>query len=188
MLVPAGLLLVAGANAHLVYVAVQSQPDCVAHLKSAAKMAGYRAASQRAEEVTMGETDKSYWLLSETSSIGETRDPRLDRHLPFWKGCAGSRQAGAIFGPVPLPAWHTACCVFLLSVCLRVDAGRFRARLHPVSRPGRVHDRGAVPGHRPLREKPGDRGGEAGEPSARCSWCAPGPARKSSSRACCFVC
>jgi hypothetical protein len=28
-----GLLLLAGANAHLVYVAVTSQPDCVAHLR-----------------------------------------------------------------------------------------------------------------------------------------------------------
>jgi hypothetical protein len=32
--VAAGLLLVASANAHLIYVAVTSQPDCVAHLKS----------------------------------------------------------------------------------------------------------------------------------------------------------
>jgi hypothetical protein len=31
--VAAGLLLVIGANAHLVYVAVTSQPDCVAHLR-----------------------------------------------------------------------------------------------------------------------------------------------------------
>lgn len=29
----AGTLLVLLANAHLVYVSVQSQPDCVAHLK-----------------------------------------------------------------------------------------------------------------------------------------------------------
>ncbi len=34
----------------------------------------------------MGETDKSYWLLSETSGIGETRDPRLQRHLPLLEG------------------------------------------------------------------------------------------------------
>jgi hypothetical protein len=33
LVVAAGLLLVAGANAHLIYVAVTSQPDCVAHLK-----------------------------------------------------------------------------------------------------------------------------------------------------------
>jgi len=31
--VAAGLLLVIGANAHLVYVAVTSQPDCVVHLR-----------------------------------------------------------------------------------------------------------------------------------------------------------
>jgi hypothetical protein len=31
--VAAGLLLVIGANAHLVYVAVKSQPECVAHLR-----------------------------------------------------------------------------------------------------------------------------------------------------------
>lgn len=29
----AGLVLVIGANAHLVYVAVKSQPDCVAHAR-----------------------------------------------------------------------------------------------------------------------------------------------------------
>jgi hypothetical protein len=43
LLVPAGLLLFAGANAHLVYVAFQSQPDCVEHLKAAGD--GYRAAN-----------------------------------------------------------------------------------------------------------------------------------------------
>ena len=43
VLVPAGLLLFAGANAHLVYVAFQSQPECVAHLKDA-RDGGYRAA------------------------------------------------------------------------------------------------------------------------------------------------
>jgi hypothetical protein len=39
------LLVVAAANAHLVYVAVESQPDCVAHLKEAGSRAGeFRAA------------------------------------------------------------------------------------------------------------------------------------------------
>jgi hypothetical protein len=33
LLVAAGIALVAAANGHLVYVAVTSQPDCVAHLK-----------------------------------------------------------------------------------------------------------------------------------------------------------
>ncbi|NGN42703.1 hypothetical protein G6N74_16660 [Mesorhizobium sp. CGMCC 1.15528] len=44
LLVPAGLLLVAAANAHLVYVAVTSQPDCVPHLKEAGTDGSYRAA------------------------------------------------------------------------------------------------------------------------------------------------
>ncbi|PTM41605.1 DUF2189 domain-containing protein [Bosea sp. 124] len=34
----------------------------------------------------MGETDKSYWLLSETSGVGETHDPRLQRNLPIFEG------------------------------------------------------------------------------------------------------
>ncbi len=33
ILVAAGLALVIGANAHLVYVAVTSQPDCVDHVR-----------------------------------------------------------------------------------------------------------------------------------------------------------
>lgn len=44
LLVPAGLLLVAAANAHLVYVAVRSQPECVSHLKEAGTGGSYRAA------------------------------------------------------------------------------------------------------------------------------------------------
>ncbi len=44
VLVPAGLLIFAGANAHLVYVAFQSQPECVEHLKSDNGDGGYRAA------------------------------------------------------------------------------------------------------------------------------------------------
>ena len=44
LLVPAGLLLFIGANAQLVYVAFQSQPDCVAHVKAAGEGTGYRAA------------------------------------------------------------------------------------------------------------------------------------------------
>lgn len=43
----AGLLLLAGANAHLVYVAVTSQPDCVTHVRqgeTGTAAAGYSAA------------------------------------------------------------------------------------------------------------------------------------------------
>lgn len=44
VLVPAGLLLFAGANAHLVYVAFKSQPDCVTHAKDPGEGNGYLAA------------------------------------------------------------------------------------------------------------------------------------------------
>lgn len=46
VLIAAGLAIggVLAANFHLLYVAFQSQPDCVAHLKSAGGDGGYRAA------------------------------------------------------------------------------------------------------------------------------------------------
>lgn len=45
VLVPMALLIFAGANAHLVYVAFGSQPECVAHLKDAGTAnGGFRAA------------------------------------------------------------------------------------------------------------------------------------------------
>jgi hypothetical protein len=37
-------LVVAGANAHLLYVAFQSQPECVSHSKAAGDGHGFRAA------------------------------------------------------------------------------------------------------------------------------------------------
>ncbi|MGO4676830.1 hypothetical protein AB4Z40_28430 [Bosea sp. 2YAB26] len=40
----AGAALVAFANAHLVYVAIGSQPDCVPHAKSAGEAGTFRAA------------------------------------------------------------------------------------------------------------------------------------------------
>lgn len=45
LFVGAVVIVFAGANAHLVYVAVTSQPGCVAHLKEAQQGTGrYRAA------------------------------------------------------------------------------------------------------------------------------------------------
>jgi hypothetical protein len=45
ILTAAAMALFVGANAHLVYVAVSSQPDCVTHLKEKSGTAGgYRAA------------------------------------------------------------------------------------------------------------------------------------------------
>lgn len=43
-LLVAGIALVAFANAHLVYVAIGSQPDCVPHAKTAGEAGTFRAA------------------------------------------------------------------------------------------------------------------------------------------------
>ncbi|GAU85615.1 hypothetical protein [Bosea sp. BIWAKO-01] len=43
-LLVAGVALVAVANAHLVFVAIGSQPDCVPHAKSAGEAGMFRAA------------------------------------------------------------------------------------------------------------------------------------------------
>lgn len=46
--VAAGLLLLLGANWHLVYVAFTSQPDCVAHLKQGESRPGGFSAARSA--------------------------------------------------------------------------------------------------------------------------------------------
>ncbi len=44
LLVGVGVLVLVAANANLVYVALASQPDCVAHLKTQGHDGTYRAA------------------------------------------------------------------------------------------------------------------------------------------------
>jgi hypothetical protein len=44
VLIPAGLLVV-GANAHLLIVAIRSHPGCLEHVKVAGEGNGYRAAA-----------------------------------------------------------------------------------------------------------------------------------------------
>lgn len=44
LLVSVSLLVFAGANAHLVYVAFHSQSGCVAHVKETGSSGSYRAA------------------------------------------------------------------------------------------------------------------------------------------------
>lgn len=44
LLVSAGVLIFLAANTHLVYVAFQSQPNCVAHSRDAGDGHGFRAA------------------------------------------------------------------------------------------------------------------------------------------------
>ncbi|TPJ54962.1 hypothetical protein FJ426_07250 [Mesorhizobium sp. B2-6-4] len=46
LLIPAAALLFCGANAHLIYVAFASQPECVSHLKAPDPSTGrFRAAN-----------------------------------------------------------------------------------------------------------------------------------------------
>lgn len=64
----------------------------------------------------MGETDKSYWLLSETSGIGETRDPRFQRNLPLFEGLRWLAAGWRDFWTRPGSSIAYGIGVFVLSV------------------------------------------------------------------------
>jgi uncharacterized membrane protein len=64
----------------------------------------------------MGEADKSYWLLSETSGIGETRDPALQRHLPVLEGLRWLAAGWRDFWTRPASSLAYGIGVFVLSV------------------------------------------------------------------------
>lgn len=64
----------------------------------------------------MGESDKSYWLLSETSGIGEMRDPRLDRGLPLMEGLRWLSAGWRDVWTRPASSLAYGLGVFLLSV------------------------------------------------------------------------
>ncbi len=64
----------------------------------------------------MGEADKSYWLLSETSGIGETYDPKLQRHLPLFVGFRWLAAGWRDFWTRPASSLAYGIGVFLLSV------------------------------------------------------------------------
>jgi uncharacterized membrane protein len=63
----------------------------------------------------MSETDKSYWLLSETSGIGETRDPALQRNLPALEGLRWLALGWRDFWRGPSTSIAYGVGVFLLS-------------------------------------------------------------------------
>ena len=56
-LVGAGVLFIAAANAHLVYVAVTSQPDCVAHVRPGEATAARASFSAARSACTMLRTE-----------------------------------------------------------------------------------------------------------------------------------
>jgi uncharacterized membrane protein len=72
--------------------------------------------SPHVEEAKMSQTDKSYWLLSETSGIGETRDPRLDRGLPLFEGVRWLSAGWRDFWTRPASSLAYGLGVFILSV------------------------------------------------------------------------
>ena len=64
----------------------------------------------------MNETDKGYWLLSETSGIGETRDPRVQRNLPLMAGLGWLSAGWRDFWTHPSSSIAYGLGVFVLSV------------------------------------------------------------------------
>lgn len=64
----------------------------------------------------MSESDRSYWLLSETSGIGETRDPKLQRHLPILEGFRWLAAGWRDFWTHPASSIAYGIGVFVLSV------------------------------------------------------------------------
>jgi uncharacterized membrane protein len=64
----------------------------------------------------MGEADKSYWLLSETSSIWETRDASLKRRLSIFSGFRWLAAGWRDFWNGPGSSLAYGLGVFLLSV------------------------------------------------------------------------
>lgn len=64
----------------------------------------------------MKETEWSYWLLSETSDIRETRDPRLNRGLPLLEGFRWLAGGWRDLWRRPVPSLIYGIGIFLLSV------------------------------------------------------------------------
>ena len=63
----------------------------------------------------MGETENSYWLLSATSGIGETRDPRLQRGWRLLEGLSWLAAGWRDFWNGPVSSLAYGAVVFLLS-------------------------------------------------------------------------
>src|SRR5690606_18223601 len=65
---------------------------------------------------SMGESDQSYWLFNETSSIWETRDPKLVRNLPLSAGLGWLSAGWRDLWTRPGTSLSYGLGVFLLSV------------------------------------------------------------------------
>ena len=113
---PAGLLLLVGANAHLVYVAMTSQPDCVAHVKAGEagsgqfqrRQVGLFAGERRPMEHVDSETPPSCRRCRATAAATPLR--ALGRRARL----AGRRMARPL-DPARRQACSTACASSLVS-------------------------------------------------------------------------
>ena len=83
----------------------------------------------------MSEADKSYGLLSETSTIEETRNPARQRHLPPQAALDWLRAGWRDLLVQPGLSLAYGVAVFLITALPLVDADRLGTGLHPVSRP-----------------------------------------------------
>src|SRR3546814_18571109 len=66
----------------------------------------------------MSETDESYGLLSQTSSIAETRSERWQRHLPTAIGLHWLRAGWQDLTNQPVPSLAYGLGVYLVSIAL----------------------------------------------------------------------
>lgn len=73
----------------------------------------------------MSETNRSYWLLSETSGIGETHDPRLQRHLPVTAGLRWLAAGWRDLWTRPASSLAYGFGIFVLSVAFVWTLARF---------------------------------------------------------------
>ena len=145
---PAVLVFV-GANAHLVYVAVTSQPDCVDHVRQGEAGNGtFRAAKSAC-------SPRSPIMTSSIPAVVPPLRPdsAYKRGLPA--AAAFELAGGGMARPRGAAGTSLAYGFGVFIVSVVIVAGLFAsAGLHPVSGLRRLHGRRTDPRHRPLREEP----------------------------------
>ena len=138
-----GLLLVLMANAHLVYVAVSSQPDCVAHLRQARADAHGRQVQRGAlvmYAAVMRNAGRSMMIIDpDRRSASAAPEIAGTATLRQPTPSAGSQPVGAISPSIPRRASATACWSFSCPVVIVGGLFAIGLGLHPVSGVRRLH-------------------------------------------------
>ena len=156
----AALLLLAVANAHLVYVAVMSQPDCVDHVREGDAAAGPRSA--RPSPPVRRESAHDLVDSRRRPAAAARHRPQAHYHRPMAFDLAGGRLARPGDRPDAKPALRRGR-VHRVGGDRRRPV-RLRLGLHPVPGLCRLHGRGPDPGDRSLREEPAHRRRPACQP------------------------